>query len=106
MGKNTENVDLYEEEGTGLDEAAATDDDPYTHTLRTPVPHKGHTYTFLTMREPAVKDQINAKRQTSSDEDFEVRLFANLCEVPSAVIADMKMYDYKRIQSIYQRFLD
>lgn len=36
---------------------------------------------------------------------MEIRLFANLCEVAPAVIEDLHMADYQRLQELYQSFL-
>lgn len=76
-----------------------------TITLKVPVIEGGHEYKTLTMREPKVRDQVNAKGQSGSDADYEVQLFANLCEVPPAVVEELTMRDYLKLQAIYSGFL-
>ncbi len=76
-----------------------------TLTLKTPIEHKGHTYSTLTMREPRVRDTVIADKQGGTDAEVEIRIFANLCEVPPAVVENMAMRDYRGLQSIYEGFL-
>ena len=37
--------------------------------------------------------------------DSEIRMFANLCEVAPAVIEELDMADYMRLQRVYEGFL-
>ncbi|MBI9110122.1 phage tail assembly protein [Maridesulfovibrio ferrireducens] len=76
-----------------------------TITLEYPVEENGLKIDKLEMRRPKVRDQISAKKTSNADEDVEVKLFANLCEVSPAVIEDMDMKDYKTLQKEYKSFL-
>lgn len=70
-----------------------------------PVTVEGTEYKELTMRRPKVKDQKAADKASGSDADKETMLFANLCEVPPAVIDELDMLDYGKVQKEYSGFL-
>lgn len=74
-------------------------------TLNYPVTVDGQQYNSLTMRRPKVRDQKAAEKGSESDADAETLLFANLCEVPPAVIDGLDMYDYAKVQGVYRGFL-
>ena len=78
---------------------------PASLDLRYPVTVAGESVTRLTMRPPRARDSRDAQRGAGSTGDMEIRLFANLCEVAPAVIEDMHMADYHRLQELYQDFL-
>ena len=42
--------------------------------------------------------------QTASDEEKEIRLFANLCEVEPKVIEELDEADYSNLQKVYLGF--
>jgi hypothetical protein len=65
----------------------------------------GQKYTQLTMRRPKVRDQKTAQKMAGSPEDIETILFANLCNVPAAVIDELDMADYVAMQETYKGFL-
>jgi len=72
-------------------------------TLKYPVTVDGHEYAVLTMRRCKVKDRrIAAKQKT--DEDREITLIANLCEVPPAVIDELDSADYEQLQEVLRGF--
>lgn len=73
--------------------------------LQYPVTLDGHTYDALHIRRPKVKDHVAADKQGNGQMDTEITLFANLCEVPKAVIEDLDMIDYGSVQEVYQDFL-
>ena len=75
--------------------------------LRRPVTVGGNTVHELRMREPAVGDTLTVEKtmRGGTDGEREVRLFANLCEVPTEAIEQLRMYDYKRVQDAYRDFL-
>lgn len=59
----------------------------------------------LNMRRSKVKDRlIVAKMKTASDEEKEIRLFANLCEVSPTIIEDLDESDYAKLQNNYMDF--
>ena len=76
-----------------------------TITLNRPVTMDGTTHTTLTMRRPKVRDSRDAQRGGGTNADSEIRLFANLCEVTPAVIEELDMADYIRMQKVYEGFL-
>ena len=73
--------------------------------LKYPVTHDGIEHAELTMRRAKARDSRDAQRGGGTSADNEIRLFANLCEVPPVVIEDLDMYDYMRLQGVYESFL-
>ena len=77
--------------------------------LKYPVESAGETIETLTMRRPKASDSRDAQRGLrgpATPADMEIRLFANLCEVAPETIEALDMYDYTRLQEIYQGFLE
>jgi hypothetical protein len=66
---------------------------------------EGQTYAVLTMRRPKVKDQKAAQKMAKTADEQETLLFANLCDVPPAVIDELDMADYGELQRTYEGFL-
>lgn len=67
----------------------------------------GIKHTELNMRRSKVRDRlavINMKDQ--SDEEKEIRLFANLCEVEPNIIKELDETDYVKVQKAYTDFFD
>ena len=65
----------------------------------------GQTYKELSMRRSKVKDRlIVAKMKSASDEEKEIRLFANLCEVEPKIIEELDESDYATLQKAYMDF--
>ena len=65
----------------------------------------GQTYKELSMRRSKVKDRlIVAKMKSASDEEKEIRLFANLCEVQPSIIEELDESDYATLQKVYMDF--
>ncbi len=63
--------------------------------LNYPIESDGANITDLNMRRSKVKDRlIVAKMKNSSDEEKEIRLFANLCEVAPNIIEELDESDY------------
>jgi len=73
-------------------------------TLSESVTAKGVVYEALTMREPRVRDSLNADKFKGSDGEKEVRMFASLCEVPPEVFYDMTLPDFKKVQDAFSGF--
>ena len=73
--------------------------------LRFPVTSDGQELTELRMRRAKVRDSRDAQRGGGTSADNEIRLFANLCEVTPAVIEEIDMADYVRLQKVYEGFL-
>lgn len=71
--------------------------------LKFPVTVDGHEYTSLNMRRCKVKDRRLAAKQ-KTDEDREITLIANLCEVPPNVIDELDAVDYAKLTETLQGF--
>ena len=75
--------------------------------LKYPVEATGETFTNLTMRRSKIKDRLLvAKMKSASDEEKEIRLFANLCEVEPKVIEELDEADYSNLQKVYLGFFN
>ena len=73
--------------------------------LKYPIDSSGESVDKLTMRRSKVKDRlIVAKMKNSSDEEKEIRLFANLCEVAPNIIEELDESDYSNLQKAYMDF--
>jgi len=73
--------------------------------LNYPIESGGSTIADLNMRRSKVKDRlIVAKMKNSSDEEKEIRLFANLCEVAPNIIEELDESDYANLQKAYMDF--
>ena len=73
--------------------------------LNYPVESDGTNIADLNMRRSKVKDRlIVAKMKNSSDEEKEIRLFANLCEVAPNIIEELDESDYANLQKAYMDF--
>lgn len=71
-----------------------------------PVEVCGVKVDALTMRRPRVSDQLAAEKMVNCTEgEREVRLFANLCEVPPATIEGLDLADYRKLQKAWTGFL-
>ena len=76
-------------------------------TLKYPVEAIGETYKKLSMRRSKIKDRLLvAKMKNSPDEEKEIRLFANLCEVEPSVIEELDESDYANLQKTYLGFFN
>ena len=70
-----------------------------------PVVLDGQEVTELQIRRAKARDSRDAQRGGGGSADNEIRLFANLCEVAPAVIEELDMADYMRLQKVYEGFL-
>lgn len=62
-------------------------------------------YIELEMRRSKVKDRLAVlSMKNASDENKEIRLFANLCEVSPDVITELDEADYGKLQKTYLSF--
>ncbi len=76
-----------------------------TITLNYPIESSGETISKLNMRRSKVKDRLLvAKLKNITDEEKEIRLFSNLCEVSPNVIEDLDETDYSNLQKAYLSF--
>lgn len=74
-------------------------------TLDYPVPSDGVEISTLTVRRPKVRDQVNAAKVPGTDQDREVRMFAELCAVTPDMIEDLDIVDYEKLQDAYRGFM-
>jgi len=75
--------------------------------LKYPVDVAGQSYDKLSMRRSKIRDRlIVAKMKNISDEEKEIRLFANLCEVEPKVIEELDEADYSNLQKLYLGFFN
>ncbi len=75
--------------------------------LKYPVEVTGQSYDKLSMRRSKIKDRLLvAKMKNVSDEEKEIRLFANLCEVEPKVIEELDEADYSNLQKVYLGFFN
>ncbi len=75
--------------------------------LKYPVKVDGQSYEKLSMRRSKIKDRLLvAKMKTTSDEEKEIRLFANLCDVAPSVIEELDEADYSNLQKVYLGFFN
>jgi hypothetical protein len=72
--------------------------------LQFPVSVDGAEYNELTMRRSKVKDRLAVASMKGSDEEKEIRLFANLCEVSPEVMQELDEVDYATVQKVYMSF--
>jgi hypothetical protein len=73
--------------------------------LKYSIESSGEIHETLNMRRSKVKDRLLvAKMKNSSDEEKEIRLFANLCEVSPTIIEELDESDYANLQKTYLDF--
>ncbi len=72
--------------------------------LQYPVVVDGTEHNELTMRRSKVKDRLAVASMKGSDEEKEIRLFANLCEVSPEVMQELDEVDYAAVQKVYMSF--
>ncbi len=69
-----------------------------------PVNINGNSYTSLTIRRSKVKDRLAVSKLNLSDEEREIRLLSNLCEVSPEVLQELDEKDYQALQTAYLDF--
>ncbi len=74
--------------------------------LKYPVQYNGQEYNELTMRRSKIRDRLAISKLSCSDEEKEVRLLANLCEVNPEVIMELDEKDYQALQKEYLSFFN
>ena len=73
--------------------------------LSYPIELNGECIGELNIRRSKVKDRLLvAKMKNASDEEKEIRLFANLCEVQPRIIEELDESDYAALQKAYMDF--
>lgn len=74
-------------------------------TLNYPVECDGLPIKDIALRRPTVGDHLSVQKMTASDAEKEIRLIANLSELPPEVIYQLDMKDYAAIQKLLGDFL-
>lgn len=73
--------------------------------LNYPIEYNKENIKILSMRRSKVKDRlVVSKMKNASDEEKEIRLFANLCEVDPNIIEELDESDYANLQKTYMDF--
>lgn len=74
--------------------------------LKYPIEIDGKQATELKMRRCKVRDQLAVTSMKNlTDQEREVRMFANLCEVPPDAIENLDIADYMKLSEVFQGFL-
>lgn len=69
-----------------------------------PVTVNGTVYQSLNIRRSKVKDRLAVSKLNLSDEEREIRLLSNLCEVAPEVLQELDEKDYQALQRAYLDF--
>lgn len=73
--------------------------------LNFPITIDGQKHDYLMLRRSKVKDRLLvATLKNLTDEEKEIRFFANLCEVSPKVIEELDEADYKELSQVYLDF--
>ena len=73
--------------------------------LSYPIEYNALPISEIAVRRPTVGDNLAAQKSAGSDAEREIRLIANLCELPPEAIQLLDMSDYASIQKVLSGFL-
>lgn len=73
--------------------------------LTFPIEHDGLPIAEVALRRPTVGDHLAAQKVAGTDAEREVRLIANLAELPPEAILKLDLKDYAAIQRALSGFL-
>ncbi len=73
--------------------------------LKFPVEYNGEEIRELELRRPKIRDQLTATKRKGSDEEKEIKLLADLCDVAPEVIEELDLADYAQLGKAYEGFL-
>ena len=73
--------------------------------LNFPIEHDGVPIADIALRRPTVGDHLAAQKSAGTDAEREIRLIANLAELPPAAIHQLDMKDYAQLQKVLGGFL-
>jgi len=73
--------------------------------LNFPIEHDGVPIADISLRRPTVGDHLAAQKSAGTDAEREIRLIANLAELPPAAIHQLDMKDYAQLQKVLGGFL-
>ena len=78
---------------------------PERITLNFPIELDGLPIQEIALRRPTVGDHLAAQKSAGTDAEREIRLIANLAELPPAAIHQLDMKDYAQLQKVLGGFL-
>jgi len=73
--------------------------------LNFPIEHDGLPIQEIALRRPTVGDHLAAQKAAGTDAEREIRLIANLAELPTDAILKLDMKDYAQLQKALGGFL-
>lgn len=73
--------------------------------LHFPIEHDGVPIAEVALRRPTVGDHLAAQKSSGTDAEREIRLIANLADLPPAAIHRLDMKDYAQLQKVLGGFL-
>ncbi len=71
-----------------------------------PITINNSTYEQLNIRRPKVRDRLIVERMKKTEAEKEIMMIASLAEVEPAVIEELDLADYAKIQGIFADFLE
>ena len=74
-------------------------------TLSFPINHDSLPIKEIALRRPTVGDHLAAQKSAGTDAEREIRLIANLAELPPGAIHLLDMKDYAALQKVLGGFL-
>lgn len=73
--------------------------------LQFPIKVDGVEVKSIKMRRPKVRDMLAVSKVPGQDDEKELQLLSNLCELPPDSMKDLDMADYGKIQETFKGFL-
>lgn len=74
--------------------------------LSFPIEQDGVPITEVALRRPTVGDHLAVQKTAGTDAEREIRLIANLAELPPETIHKLDMKDYAAVQKALSGFLE
>lgn len=79
-------------------EVQDADAEKVTISLKRPITVSGVKTSSIVMRRPKVRDQIAAQDVVGNDAEKESRFIGNLCGLAPEEIADVDLFDFRKLQ--------
>ncbi len=73
--------------------------------LQYPITVDGQEVTEIALRRPKVRDMLAVEKLEGSEGARELRLLANLAELPPETLEELDVADYQALQQVYAGFL-
>ncbi len=73
--------------------------------LQFPIKVDGVEVKSIKIRRPKVRDMLAASKASGQDDEKELQLFSNLCELPPETMKDLDIADYAKLQETFKGFL-